>query len=168
MSDSGFLAPGWCSGRRRVNGLSLHVVEAGPETGPLLVLLHGFPEFWWAWRHQITPLAEAGFHVVVPDLRGYNLSDAPRGIGSYHLDLLVADVLALADGFGTDRFDLVGHDWGGVIGIGFRRRWHDHDAWFCSELIAAAFADAGEPLVRVDAWRITPRDLYLPVREVPV
>lgn len=56
------------------------------------------------------------------------------------------------------------YDWGGVVGIGFRRRWHDHDAWFCSELIAAAFADAGEPLVRVDAWRITPRDLYLPVR----
>ena len=56
------------------------------------------------------------------------------------------------------------YDWGGVVGIGFRRRWQDHDAWFCSELIAAAFADAGEPLVRVDAWRITPRDLYLPIR----
>ena len=115
MSDSGLLAPGWRPGRRQVNGLSLHVVEAGPETGPLLVLLHGFPEFWWAWRHQITPLAEAGFHVVVPDLRGYNLSDAPRGIATYHLELLVADVLALADSFGADRFDLVGHDWGGVI-----------------------------------------------------
>lgn len=56
------------------------------------------------------------------------------------------------------------YDWGGVLGLGFRRRWHDHDAWFCSELVAAAFADAGEPVVRVDAWRITPRDLYLPVR----
>ena len=115
MSDSELLAPGWRSGSRQVNGLSLHVVEAGPGTGPLLILLHGFPEFWWAWRHQITPLAEAGFHVVAPDMRGYNLSDAPRGIGSYHLDLLVADVEALADSFGADRFDLVGHDWGGVI-----------------------------------------------------
>lgn len=56
------------------------------------------------------------------------------------------------------------YDWGGVLGLGFRRRWHDHDAWFCSELVAAAFADAGEPVARVDAWRITPRDLYLPVR----
>ena len=115
MPDSDILRPGWRAGRRQADGLSLHVVEAGPETGPLLILLHGFPEFWWAWRHQITPLAEAGFHVVVPDLRGYNLSDAPRGIASYHLDLLVADVLALADSFGADRFDLVGHDWGGVI-----------------------------------------------------
>ena len=115
MSDSGLLAPGWRPGRRQVNGLSLHVVEEGPETGPLLVLLHGFPEFWWAWRHQITPLAEAGFHVVAPDMRGYNLSDAPQDIGSYRLDRLVADVAALADSFGADRFDVIGHDWGGVI-----------------------------------------------------
>lgn len=115
MPESELLMPGWRSGRRQVNGLSLHVVEAGPRDGPLLVLLHGFPEFWWAWRHQIAPLAEAGFHVAAPDLRGYNLSDAPRGIGSYRLDLLVADVLALADGLGAGRFDLVGHDWGGVV-----------------------------------------------------
>lgn len=115
MPESELLMPGWRSGRRQVNGLWLHVVEAGPRDGPLLVLLHGFPEFWWAWRHQIAPLAEAGFHVAAPDLRGYNLSDAPRGIGSYRLDLLVADVLALADGLGAGRFDLVGHDWGGVI-----------------------------------------------------
>ena len=56
------------------------------------------------------------------------------------------------------------YDWGGVLGLGFRRRWNKDDAWFCSELIAAAFARVGEPLVRVDAWRITPRDLYLPIR----
>ena len=58
------------------------------------------------------------------------------------------------------------YDWGGVFGIGFRRRWQDNDSWFCSELIAAAFHQAGEPLVRVEAFRITPRDLYLPMRHV--
>jgi len=109
------LQTGWTSGRRHVNGVSLHVVEAGPADGPLLVLLHGFPEFWWSWRHQISPLAEQGYHVVVPDMRGYNESDAPQDVASYRLDVLVADVLALADGFGADRFRLVGHDWGAIV-----------------------------------------------------
>lgn len=59
------------------------------------------------------------------------------------------------------------YDWGGIIGIGFRRRWQDDDAWFCSELIAAAFAEAGEPIMRGDAYRVTPRDLYLPIRLCP-
>ena len=62
-----------------VNGVRLHYVEAG--AGPLVVLLHGFPEFWYAWRRQIGPLAAAGFRVLAPDLRGYNLSDKPRGVG---------------------------------------------------------------------------------------
>jgi pimeloyl-ACP methyl ester carboxylesterase len=106
---------GWSSSRRAVNGVSLHIVEAGPADGPLLILLHGFPEFWWGWRHQITPLAEQGYHVVAPDMRGYNLSDTPQGIDAYRLETLGADVLALADSFGANRFHLVGHDWGGVI-----------------------------------------------------
>ena len=106
---------GWTGLRHAVNGLSLHVVEAGPADGPLLVLLHGFPEFWWAWRHQITPLAQQGYHVVVPDMRGYNLSDAPQDVASYDLDRLVADVVALADRHGAGRFHLVGHDWGGIV-----------------------------------------------------
>ena len=106
---------GWTGLKHAVNGLSLHVVEAGPPEGPLLVLLHGFPEFWWAWRHQITPLAQQGYHVVVPDMRGYNLSDAPQDVASYDLDVLVADVVALADRYGAGRFRLVGHDWGGIV-----------------------------------------------------
>src|ERR1700712_1219392 len=106
------LQPGWTEGVRQVNGLSLHVVEAGPVDGPLLILLHGFPEFWWAWRNQITPLAEQGYHVVAPDMRGYNESEAPQEIAAYHLDTLVADVIALADGYGAGRFRLVGQDWG--------------------------------------------------------
>jgi len=108
--------PGWRESTRQVNGLSLHVVEAGDPGRPLLILLHGFPEFWWGWRHQITPLAQAGYHVAVPDMRGYNLSDAPQDVASYTLDLLAADVVKLADVLGADRFYLAGHDWGAVIG----------------------------------------------------
>ena len=78
------------------NGARFHVVLAGPESGELVLLLHGFPQFWWAWRHQITPLAEAGYHVVAPDMRGYNSSDVPHGLGAYHLDVLAEDVTALA------------------------------------------------------------------------
>jgi pimeloyl-ACP methyl ester carboxylesterase len=109
---------GWKSRRLSINSLSLHLIEAGPENGPLLILLHGFPEFWWAWRHQIIPLAEVGYRVVVPDMRGYNCSDAPPEVSSYELSILVADVLALADQYGADRFSLVGHDWGGIVAWG--------------------------------------------------
>lgn len=115
-SDGDLLEPGWRSGRRFVNGITLHVVEAGPEDGPPLILLHGFPEFWWAWRYQITPFAEQGYHVIVPDMRGYNTSDAPEEVEAYVLDTLVADVMALADSYGAERFALVAHDWGAVIG----------------------------------------------------
>jgi pimeloyl-ACP methyl ester carboxylesterase len=116
MNKGDLLQPGWRESLRGVNGLELHVIEAGTAGGPLVILLHGFPEFWWAWRHQITPLAEAGYHVVVPDMRGYNKSEAPQDIASYDLDTLAADVIALAEAYGARRFHLVGHDWGAVIG----------------------------------------------------
>jgi pimeloyl-ACP methyl ester carboxylesterase len=80
------LQAGWSETTRQVNGVSLHVVEAGRPGDPLLILLHGFPEFWWAWRHQITPLADAGYHVIAPDMRGYNESEAPQEISAYGLD----------------------------------------------------------------------------------
>src|ERR1700712_3794326 len=115
-STDSLLEPGWRESTQRINGLNLHIVEAGDPADPLLILLHGFPEFWWAWRHQITPLAEAGYHVVVPDMRGYNTSDAPQELSAYHIDTLASDVVALADAFGADRFHMVGHDWGAVIG----------------------------------------------------
>ena len=95
--------------------LRLHVAEAGPADGPPTILLHGFPEFWYCWRRQIGPLAEAGLRVVVPDQRGYNLSDKPAGIPAYHLDRLAADVIALADACGFARVRLVAHDWGGLV-----------------------------------------------------
>ena len=102
--------------RIAANGIHLHVAEAGPPDGPLVFLLHGFPEFWYGWRNQIAPLAGIGCHVVVPDQRGYNLSDKPKGAGSYDLDLLTADILGLADHYGQKTFDVAGHDWGASVG----------------------------------------------------
>lgn len=99
-----------------VNGVRLHVVEAGLEDGPLLLLLHGFPEFWYGWRRQIGPLAAAGFRVQIPDQRGYNLSGKPRRVSSYNLDRLAGDVVGLMDAAGVAKARVVGHDWGGVVG----------------------------------------------------
>ncbi len=93
----------------------LHAVLAGPEAGPLVVLLHGFPEFWRGWRHQIGPLAEAGFRVLVPDQRGYNLSDKPRRVRDYSLDRLSEDAVALIAAAGRERACVAGHDWGGLV-----------------------------------------------------
>lgn len=97
------------------NGVRLHVVEAGPEGGPLAILLHGFPELWYGWRKQIEPLAAAGFHVLVPDQRGYNLSDKPRPVSAYTLDKLALDVVGLIDESGMGKARIVGHDWGGAV-----------------------------------------------------
>jgi pimeloyl-ACP methyl ester carboxylesterase len=94
----------------RANGLRFHLIEAG--AGPLVLLLHGFPECWYSWRHQIPALASR-FHVVAPDLRGYYLTDKPEA--GYELETLAADVRALIAALGAERAHLVGHDWGGVI-----------------------------------------------------
>lgn len=91
----------------------LHYVEAGE--GPLVVLLHGFPEFWFGWRSQIPALAEAGFHVVAPDMRGFNLSSRPASVAAYDIDRLAADVRDLIRERGSARAFLVGHDWGGAV-----------------------------------------------------
>ncbi|MDX1501284.1 MAG: alpha/beta fold hydrolase [Thermoanaerobaculia bacterium] len=98
-----------------IDGLRLHLAEAGPAEGPLVVLLHGFPELWYGWRHQIQPLAEAGFRVLAPDQRGYNESDKPRRVRDYRLDRLADDVAALIETRGRASARLVGHDWGGAV-----------------------------------------------------
>ena len=95
--------------------IHLHAVAAGPLDGPVLLLLHGFPEFWVSWRKQIEPLAAAGFRVLVPDQRGYNTSSKPRGVASYALIHLTSDVLAIADQLNQPRFFLAGHDWGAAV-----------------------------------------------------
>lgn len=98
----------------KTNGITLHAVTAGPAKGPLVILLHGFPEFWYGWRHQIDALAAAGFRVLAPDQRGYNLSDKPKRLGAYRLDELAQDVLGLIAAAGRERACIVGHDWGGA------------------------------------------------------
>jgi epoxide hydrolase 4 len=103
----------WIHGEVVLDGVRLHYVEAGD--GPPVILLHGFPEFWYSWRHQIPPLAEAGFRALAPDLRGYNLSDKPEGLDSYRVEVLVQDVVGLIRHTGAERATLVGHDWGGII-----------------------------------------------------
>src|SRR5207245_10405252 len=100
-------------GYAKVGHTNLHYVEAGD--GPLIVLLHGFPEFWFGWRLQIEPLAAAGFRVVAPDTRGYNLSSKPEGFEPYGVDLLAADIRDLIGELGAESALLVGHDWGGSI-----------------------------------------------------
>lgn len=103
-------------------GVRLHYVAQGE--GPLVVLLHGFPDFWYGWRHQLPALAAAGFRAVAPDLRGYNLSERPRGVERYDLDVLADDVAALVGGLAGPggQAHLVGHDWGGVIAWHVARR----------------------------------------------
>jgi pimeloyl-ACP methyl ester carboxylesterase len=107
------LLPGpWTHRDISANGVRLHAAEAGE--GPLVLLLHGFPQFWWTWRSQLTALAGAGFHVVAPDLRGYGASDKPpRG---YDLPTLSADIAALVRALGEQDAVVVGHDWGGLLG----------------------------------------------------
>ena len=98
-------------------GLNLNVARAG--SGKPVVLLHGFPEFWYSWHKQIGPLAQNGFDVFAPDLRGYNLSDRPEGIENYHLKLLVEDVACIVRACGSKQAHIVAHDWGGVIAWAF-------------------------------------------------
>jgi epoxide hydrolase 4 len=95
--------------------VALHAVAAGPKDAPVVLLLHGFPEFWYSWHKQIDPLAAAGFRVIVPDQRGYNLSSKPSGVKSYALPELVSDVIAIADQLGQERIFLAGHDWGAAV-----------------------------------------------------
>jgi len=101
--------------RQKVGDVTLHMMVAGPESGPLVILLHGFPEFWFGWRRQIDPLARSGFRVIALDQRGYNLSFKPPSVRDYALDILARDVVGVADAFARDSFCLVGHDWGGLV-----------------------------------------------------
>jgi pimeloyl-ACP methyl ester carboxylesterase len=96
-----------------VNGLDMHIAEAG--SGPLVVLLHGFPESWYSWRHQLTALADAGFHAVAPDQRGYGRTGGPADVTEYTMLHLVGDVIGLLDALGEPTAAVVGHDWGGPV-----------------------------------------------------
>ena len=108
-----FAVPGELHRRVSLERLTLHYVEAG--SGVPVVLLHGFPEFWYSWRHQIAALAAAGYRPIAPDLPGYNESDKPTGIASYRLELLVDDIARFIGAVAGGPAAVVGHDWGGVI-----------------------------------------------------
>ncbi len=95
----------------RANGITFHYAEQG--AGPLVLLLHGFPEFWYSWRYQLPALAEAGYRAVAPDLRGYHLSEKPTS--GYDLETLASDIVGLIQAFGGKKAHIVGHDWGGAI-----------------------------------------------------
>jgi pimeloyl-ACP methyl ester carboxylesterase len=104
----------------RSNGIKMHIAEDGE--GPLVILCHGYPELWYSWRHQLRPLAEAGYHVVALDQRGYGQTDRPEAIEDYNLLLLSGDIIGLVDALGETEAVIVGHDWGAPV------------AWVCALL----------------------------------
>jgi pimeloyl-ACP methyl ester carboxylesterase len=133
----------------RANGIELHLAESGDANAPLLILLHGFPEFWFAWRDYMSSLAASGFYVVAPDQRGYNLSEKPRGIDAYRLDTLADDITNLASALGRETFQIVGHDWGGSVAWSIASR---HPA----RLQRMVVLNAPHPAVWIDAMRNDP------------
>ena len=151
----------WRHETARVNGVDLHYVTVDPDpdavdhpTGdaPLVVLLHGFPEFWYAWRHQLDPLAEAGYRVVAPDLRGYNRSSQPSGVDSYAMEHLVGDIRGLVEHLGYAQAAVVGHDWGG--GVAWELAIRDPDV--VSQLVVL---NSPHPEVYKEALLRSPRQL---------
>jgi epoxide hydrolase 4 len=147
-----------------LSNVSIHAVMAGPRDGPLVVLLHGFPEFWYGWRGQIAPLADAGFRVVVPDQRGYNQSSKPKDWRAYEVPRLVGDVLGIAGCLGREHFLLAGHDWGGIV------------AWACAmahadRIACLAILNAPHPSVFKNYIRTHPaqilRSSYMLLMQTP-
>ncbi len=112
----------WAHKFIETNGIRMHYVTHG--AGPLVILLHGFPEFWYSWRFQIDPLSEY-FTVVAPDLRGYNQTDKPEGIKNYTINVLLKDIEGLIDYFDSKKAIVVGHDWGGALAWDFARNYPD-------------------------------------------
>jgi pimeloyl-ACP methyl ester carboxylesterase len=104
----------------RSNGTQMHIAEDGK--GPLVVLCHGFPELWYSWRHQLRALAEAGYHVVAPDQRGYGQTDRPEAVEDYNILQLSGDIIGLVDALGETEAVIAGHDWGAPV------------AWVCALL----------------------------------
>jgi len=96
-----------------LNGIDMHIAEQGE--GPLVLLLHGWPETWYSWRHQIDALAAAGYRVVAPDQRGYGATDRPDAVDQYSIFHLVGDVVALIHELGEEQAAVVGHDWGSIV-----------------------------------------------------
>lgn len=127
----------------QTNGIKMHIAEQGK--GPLVILCHGFPESWYSWRHQLPALAEAGYHAVAPDQRGYGQTDRPQAIEAYNILQLTGDIVGLVHALGEERAVIVGHDWGAPV------------AWHCALLrpdIFHAVALLSVPYVMRGAWRV--------------
>ncbi len=97
------------------NGVKIHYASYGKSSGPLIVMIHGFPDFWYTWRDQMQVLGDAGYHCVAMDLRGFNLSGQPAGVENYDMRLLIGDVLSVIRAQGRDKAIIMAHDWGGAI-----------------------------------------------------
>lgn len=108
----------------QVNGIRLHYAESG-SGDKLVILLHGFPEFWYSWRHQLRALG-GHYHVVAPDMRGYNLSDKPPRVEDYQLDVLIEDVVGLIKHFGAQKAAVVAHDWGAGVAWALAQKYPEH------------------------------------------
>lgn len=134
------------------NGITLHVVQSGPQDGPLVMLLHGFPEFWYGWHRQIPALTAAGYRVWAPDQRGYNLSDKPRRVADYQMTALVADIVGLLDAAGHERVYLVGHDWGAAVAWNLA-------AYHPDRLVQVVIINVPHPHVMGQELRRNPRQL---------
>jgi len=124
----------------KTRGMKLHAVAAGPVEGPVVVLLHGFPEFWKGWARQIGPLAMAGYRVIAPDQRGYNLSDKPAKVADYRMELLAQDVIGILDHLGIRQTCVAGHDFGATV------TWQLL-AFYPERIKAAAILNVPHPLV---------------------
>jgi len=136
----------------QTNGIRLHAIQAGPTDGQLVLLLHGFPEFWRGWSKQIGPLAAAGYRVVAPDQRGYNLSETPKTVKAFSMDELCNDIVGLLDAFGRQDCYLVGHDWGAAV------------AWYVAMTFPERVKKLGilnvpHPVVMMDFLRKNPRQM---------
>ena len=149
---------------RTTPSVRLHVVEAGPPNGDPVILLHGFPEFWYGWRHQIPALAQSGRRVIVPDQRGYHWSDKPTGIAAYGIRRLIDDVHVLIHDTGRAQADVIGHDWGAVVAWALA-------AYSPDSVRRLGILNVPHPHVMLDTLRTDPvqriRSLYAAFFQIP-
>ena len=145
-------------------GVRLHAMAEGEENNPVCLLLHGFPEAWFGWRNQIGALAAAGFRVIAPDGRGYNLSGKPAGVRPYRLEELAADAIAIADALGKEQVNIVAHDWGAAV------------AWYLGvrypqRISRLAILNVPHPAVMMRNLRTNPRQMlrswYMAFFQIP-
>ena len=140
----------------QTNGIKVRAAVEG-TTGPLVIMVHGWPELWYSWRHQIKPIAEAGFRVVVPDVRGYGGSDKPLEIEAYDMETIMKDVVGLIDALGEEKAILIGHDWGAPI------VWNTaalHPLRVSAVAGLSVPYRARGPMPTIDLWKIVYKDKF--------